>query len=306
MKRVIKNFWFWLAVVLAAAFLMNRALDRQTDFAETVIGVERNQGSPSYVLSQEAEVKVEGGIVRVSASLTGTIKSVFVKEGDRVEQNQLLAVQDDRDEKIAVELAEIGVKNALLEQKAAKLRLDVARRNLERLELQSQQDAVPLQSVDNQRDTVSQIEISLDVNRNSIRRAETQLETAKYRLSQRRLVSPVSGRVLQAAITAGAGVSAENTSTAFLILPDSEKYLLVRVQESDIDSVFIGQKVDFSLDYRDRTRHQGSVISIGSVFSNSFPGPRARENTVDVIVRADTIPFRIGRTVLALFHENDE
>jgi len=306
MKRFLKNIWVWLFVVLIVAGVANRNLDSRSETESRVDLSPNISAGKSYALSQNAIVEIEGGVVRVSAPLTGTIKSVLVSEGDKVVKGQLLALQEDRDDLIALELAKVAVDSELLKQKSTKLNLNIAKRKLERLEFQRRQDAVPQQSVDNQRDVLLAMELAIETNANSMKRMTTQIENARYRLSQRRVVAPVDGRILETAVTAGAGVSAENTSTAFSIIPDAPKYLLARVREQDIGSVFVGQVVEFTLDYRSEERYMGVVKQIGSVFSNANSGRNSRENSVDVVIQADDIPFRIGRTVLVQFHNTND
>lgn len=303
--RLLTNLWVWLLIIVVLAITTNAYLNRASEQEEGVtLGPTLPPSSP-YALSQNAVVEVEGGIVLVSANRTGTIKEVLVAEGDQVTQGQLLALQEDRDDRIAVRLAEIAVENEVLKQERNALDLDIARRNVDRAVIQRDQDAISQQQLETQQDNLTKTELAMATNGNSMERAQTQLETTRFNLSQRRVISPVDGRILTAAVTAGAGVSAENISTAFSIIPDAPKRLRAKVREDDIDSVYIGQIVDFAANNRSQDRRRGVVTQIGAVFSAAETGGRAQVNTVDVVITAEAIPFRLGKTVLVQFRKPD-
>lgn len=303
--RLLTNLWVWLAIIAVVAVIANAYLNRASEQEEGVTLAPTLAPSSPYALSQSAVVEVEGGIVLVSANRTGTIKEVLVGEGDQVKQGQVLALQEDRDDKIALRLAEITVENEVLKQERSALDLDIARRNVERAAIQREQDAISQQQLETQQDNLTKTELAIATNGNSMERAQTQLETARFNLAQRRVISPVDGRILTAAVTAGAGVSAENISTAFSIIPDAPKQLRAKVREDDIESVYIGQIVDFAANNRSKDRRRGVVIQIGAVFSAAETSGRAQSNTVDVVIEAEGIPFRLGKTVLVQFRKPD-
>ncbi|MGJ8560404.1 MAG: efflux RND transporter periplasmic adaptor subunit [Litorimonas sp.] len=303
--RLLTNLWVWLAIIAVVAVIANAYLNRASEQEEGVTLAPTLAPSSPYALSQNAVVEVEGGIVLVSANRTGTIKEVLVAEGDQVKQGQVLALQEDRDDRIALRLAEIAVENEVLKQERSALDLDIARRNVERAATQREQDAISQQQLETQQDNLTKTELAIATNGNSMERAQTQLETARFNLAQRRVISPVDGRILTAAVTAGAGVSAENISTAFSIIPDAPKRLRAKVREDDIDSVYIGQIVDFAANNRSKDRRRGVVVQIGAVFSAAETNGRAQSNTVDVVIEAEDIPFRLGKTVLVQFRKAD-
>ncbi|GLQ22446.1 hypothetical protein GCM10007853_03200 [Algimonas ampicilliniresistens] len=303
--RLLTNLWVWLLIIVVTALAATSYLKRTADQEESVTLAPTLAPSSPYALSQSAVVEIEGGIVLVSANRTGTIKEVLVAEGDEVKQGQLLALQEDRDDRIAVRLAEIAVENETLKQERSVLDLDIARRNVERAVIQREQDAISQQQLETQQDNLTKTELAMETNRNSMERVQTQLETARFNLAQRRVISPVDGRILTAAVTAGAGVSAENISTAFSIIPDAPKRLRAKVREDDIDSIYLGQKVDFAANNRSADRRRGVVTQIGSVFSVAETGGRSQTNTVDVVIETEDVPFRLGKTVLVQFLKPD-
>lgn len=303
--RLLTNLWVWLLIIVVMAVIANTYLNRASEQEEGVTLAPTLAPSSPYALSQNAVVEVEGGIVQVSANRTGTIKEVLVAEGDQVTEGQLLALQEDRDDRIALRMAEIAIETEVLKQDRTALDRDIARRNVERAMIQREQDAISQQQLETQQDNLTKIELSMATNGNSMERAQTQLETARFNLSQRRVISPVDGRILTAAVTAGAGVSAENISTAFSIIPDAPKRLRAKVREDDIDSIYVGQIVDFAANNRSKDRRRGVVTQIGAVFSAAETGGRAQVNTVDVVIEAEAIPFRLGKTVLVQFRKPD-
>lgn len=253
-----------------------------------------------FSLVKTGIVEIEGGIVNVSASRTGTFRSVFAKEGDRVEVGQILAEQENRDDIILVRSAELAIENAKIQSQQDQLNLKVQERDLERASIQLAQDAISQKSFDARQDSVATAKLTLQRNLNNLEKLQTELETAKLKLSQRKIYSPVSGLIIEAVVTAGEGVSADNVTTAFRIVPDAPKQVRVSIGESDLDKVYVGQRVVLG---RGDGQKAGRISSIGSVFSAAETGSVGRDNTVDVIVSTDDLPLMLGQGVVVQFEK---
>lgn len=105
--------------------------------------------------------------VQIYPAVSEEVTSVHFKAGDRVEAGQLLVQLDDREERLAVRLAEVNLKNA--------------RSLLERYQLAVKDGAVPESEVDS-------AQAAVDV-------AQVQLDQAKLDLSDRRILAPFAGVV---------------------------------------------------------------------------------------------------------------
>ncbi len=301
LKNLMTSVWVWLILIAGLSYVMYSTLQKRTTAEERVDLGNLPIPTSAYVLSKNGTVEIEGGIVQVSAPRTGIFKEVYVSEGNFVQKDQLLAIQEDRDDKIAIRRAEIAIENARIQDQTEELSLNIAERDLERAKIQVEQDAISQQQYDSKVDALERIKLSIKRRENTMEDLITQLETAKFNLEQRKILSPVDGRILESVVTAGAGVSAENVTTAFQIIPDAPKRIRVKVDESGIDKIFIGQSVDFTLSTNRQVKYQGVVDDIGEVFSSASNNMRSSQNTVDVIIQAETVPYRLGQTVLVQF-----
>lgn len=305
LKNIMTSVWVWLILIAGLSYVMYTTLQKRTTAEERVELGNMAIPTSAYVLSKNGTVEVEGGIVQVSAPRTGIFKDVYVSEGDFVEKDQLLAAQEDRDDIIAIRRAEIAIENARIQDQTEALSLNIAERDLERAKIQRDQDAISQQQYDSNVDALERVKLSILRRKNTMEDLVTQLETAKFNLEQRKILSPVKGRILESVVTAGAGVSAENVTTAFQIIPDAPKRIRVKVDEGGIGSIFVGQSVDFTLSKNRQVKYQGVIADIGEVFSSASNNALGAQNTVDVIIQADTVPYRLGQTVLVQFKGPD-
>lgn len=298
LRSLLKSVWIWLIVIASVSYLTYAALEKRSSEEDRVdLGDLKIPVSP-YALTKTGTVEIEGGIVKVSASRTGTFKAVYVKEGDLVAEGQLLAEQESRDDVIAIRSAELAIENAKIQKRRDELKISSGERDLERARIQIEQDAIAQSRYDSQKDALEGTRLTALSNKNSLEKLETNLDTARLKLARRKLFSPVNGQILESNITAGEGVSAQNVSVAFKIIPAAPKQVRVKVDEKGIDKIFVGQEAVLTSGTKKVT---GYVISIGEVFTAAETGRTGSTNTVDVIVAADDIPLRLGQGVLVQF-----
>lgn len=298
-KRLVKSTPVWALIISISCVLFYLVSQYQTN-ADEYIEYSDDEFTPSqFSLTTDGKVEVEGGIVNLSASQTGTFKKVYVKEGDTVEIGQLLAEQESRDDVIAVRNAKIDVENAKIQLQQDTLNLAIQVRNLERATIEFEEEAISKSDYERVQDQVEQTKLNNAINQNNLEKVLAQLETAELNLNRRRIISPVNGQIFQAAVNAGAGVSSSNVTVAFKIIPDASKNIRVKLSERDVDKVFLNQPVSIQKDVNSETIYQGSVVSIGKVFSSAVQ--LGDVNSLDVIISTDDIPFRLGKNVIVRF-----
>lgn len=117
--------------------------------------------------------------VVVKSQVDGRLEKVFFKEGEQVQQGQLIAQVDPRPFQIQLQQGQA----ALARDRAT---ANNARLNLERYTTLSAQHLVPQQQVDDQRTLVNQTEAAILAD-------EAQVNSAKLNLTYARITSPVSG-----------------------------------------------------------------------------------------------------------------
>ena len=284
--------WFLIAFLLAAVALSYTAIQSRADAANTLRVLPASD--QPFVAAAPGTVEVEGGLISLSANATGTFTDVLVAEGDRVEAGQLLAVQEDRDQEIAVRSAELALEKALITKEQRELDIANRRRDVARARTQRERGAISAQALETQLDGLRSAELNLRSIEIDIERAQTELETARFRLEQRNIRAPVSGRIIEAAAAPGTGASTEAVSTLFTLLPDRDRQVRLTVDAVTLERIFVGQSVMVSKRHNRDELYPGEVDRIAETFGLDA-------DRIEVVVSVEDLPFRIGQPVLVRF-----
>ncbi len=306
-RAISTSVWTWLIGLLAIALIAYLSLNLSLGSAGEVRATLADRPPSEFVVTARGVIDIEGGLIRLSANRTGVFSSVSVEEGDWVTKGQVLAVQDDRDDVIALRNAEVSLENAHIELERNLLELAIDQRDAERGALQREQDAIPQQQFENRLDAVKRSELAVARQRNTIVSSQAAVETARFNLAQRKLLAPVDGKVVKVNISPGSGVSAQNVSTAIVIVPKVDKLIRVAIGDIDADSVFAGQEVEIKHLLRAGDTYSGKVAHVAEVFStvleanSAVPTNSRKAPTIEVVVNAGDIPLRLGQEVLVQF-----
>lgn len=160
--------------------------------------------------------------VEVSSKITARIKSVLVKENDAVKAGQTVAILDGKDYEATKEQAEYKVSNTRSKYNRTEYLYSIGAKSQEELE-----DA--------------------QYNYDS---AESSLEKTESDLAETVITAPMDGIVVGEPKTAGTmAVQGSNNPTVIMTIANlSKKQILAKVDETDIGSVKVGQKAEFTVD----------------------------------------------------------
>lgn len=207
----------------------------------------------------------------LSAQLSGTVREISVKTGDRVRRGQLLAVLDDRSPRAQLGAAEAGVEESAqgLAEVEHALQAAAADRQFAEVTYRRYQELLNKNSVSRQefdgaeakyRAAVAQ-EAALAAKKKQIeargRQAKSQEESAQTLLSYSRLVSPIDGVVTAKSVDSGTVVM---PGTSIVTVEDTTQYRLeASLPEQFVAKVRVGQAV---LVETDRGKLEGRVVEI--------------------------------------------
>ena len=204
----------------------------------------------------------------VSSKVTGKVVEVFVEEGMRVEQDQVVARLDDTTEQAQLSLARAQAESS----RAALHEIEAELRNA-RLERDRLRDLVKRQltsqaSVDAADATFEQLAARLETGRENVKVAERNVELARDSLSNMTIKAPFAGMVVSknaqpgemiSPISAGGGF----TRTGICTIIDTDSLEIeVDVNEAYIQRVKAGQSVSATLDAYSEWRIPAEVIAI--------------------------------------------
>jgi HlyD family secretion protein len=186
--------------------------------------------------------------VQLSTEVIGKVKSIFVKEGDKVQKGQLLLQIDDeayisateqnqaavRMQKIAIERLQSNYQNLLAQWQRKKVLFD------KKLIDPQTFDAISLE--------LASADLQVKSGREQLIQAEAQLAQAKNNLAKTRAYSPINGVVTSLTIKVGetaiAGTMNFAASSLMTIANPASLHAEVNVDEADITNVAVGQRAE--------------------------------------------------------------
>lgn len=172
--------------------------------------------------------------ISVIPEVTGKLKEVKVKKGDKVEEGQALALIDDSDLRLNLQLEQTNLT-------AAQTQLDTAlsrQRQAEdaaRLALRQGQEDV--QTTEN----LEQARIAVEQAKNSVTQAELRVSQAQMRLDDATIVSPIAGEVISIGAEEGELVSTQ--TPLFTIVSDGNPKINANITAEQIALFEIGGQV---------------------------------------------------------------
>src|SRR5271154_2152845 len=232
----------------------------------------------------------------VTAQGYGRITEIFVKEGDHVKKGDKLLLQENvqanadvQAQSAAVNTAESGVQAADASFTAAKADLVSQQANMEKAKLDWERGQGPFKdglipkqdfdqrkstydgavaAVDSARARVQSLKAQLDQTRSQVNQNRAVLVRTQDVLSKTAYVSPINGIVSYLPVRVGEYVvpGIQNSTGSFLITVSDMSVVTfeVKVEETDIVNVKIGQDADVTIDAVPGKIFKGKVTEIGS------------------------------------------
>ncbi|MCT4631109.1 MAG: efflux RND transporter periplasmic adaptor subunit [Firmicutes bacterium] len=275
MKKIIKNKYFFIILVMILGFATYSYIQGNAVTAEEgPTTSESIVARGNIVIGFTGDGVAEIPVVNVDFDINGTLKEIYVSEGDKVTEGQLLAKLKDEEYLNKLKTSEITYKQALtnLELKkenevlsllSEKEKLDNYKSSLEKIKAEYQPmvenpDLYPSQDItfkkldldsaqtayDNQLkryNTLKNSNKSIEVEKANVESKKINLEIAEDDFNSTSLISPISATILNIAYKEGEIISSPSNSssqtsntTNFIILSDSDK-VEVTVPVSELD-----------------------------------------------------------------------
>ena len=228
--------WLWLPVLVCLLFGGYWVLARsqtQRDAAATnskgsnapsvsvVVASARTGNIPVYLNGLGSVTAFN--TVTVKTRVDGQLMNLAFKEGDFVNQGDLLAAIDARPFEVQLSQGE----GQLAHDQA---QLDNANVDLARYQLLSEQDAIPKQQLDTQAALVAQL-------RATLRQDQAQIDSARLNLTYCRITSPISGRIGLRLVDAGNIVHAADANGLLIITQIQPIAVLFTIPEDYLQSI---------------------------------------------------------------------
>jgi HlyD family secretion protein len=260
--------------------------------AVSTIAATRSDGSTVSVRAEPvatrdlvATVTASGWIrphrrVEVQADIMGRIIELNIKEGDVVQRGQVLLRIDPTQYEAAVSRARAAVSEALAREAQTKANLIQAERAYERFAQLATSDANLVS-----RQQLEEAETQMLVQRElltaagfGVQQSRSALEEARDRLAKTVIRAPMDGMVTRLNVEEGSTAivgTTNNPGSILLTVADlSSMEAVVRVDETDVPDINVGDSASVSIDAFPRQQFTGRVseISYSSVRSPLQPG----------------------------------
>ena len=295
----------WLIVLgLLAAGGVGLYLSSQADSRKVAAAAAAKPVDTPYAAIAAGKIDVEGGVIQVAARTAGVVREVDVQEGDSVAKGQVLARLEDDQLRLASNQAQAAADQARAQIALLQAQRDAAARELRRL-VQLKEFAAA-QSVDKQRDLVTQADASIAAQRAAVTTAQAQLAATSYQLELTAVRAPADGRIVRRYANPGSGASTLNVSTMFDLEPNTARIVRAELAESDLPNVAVGQDVEILPDADPLHPAHGKVLRRAYQFGgrkllSDDPSEKTDERVVEVVASVDGAPFLIGQRVLVKF-----
>ena len=219
----------------------------------------------------------------LSFRVKGTVSEVLVRQGDSVNEGQILAKLDTRELQLSVQQARASVN-------IARAKVSEANQSFQRAKRLFEQDA-------GSQAEVEKATGALAAARGDLVSAQSTLEQANRDLASAALVAPFSGTIASRSVEPFAEISAG--AEVFILESEGAVEVEVSVPEVLIKNLDHGQTVRITFPTSPGTEISGTVNEIGSrtVAGNAFP--------VTIQTSANDLDLRAGMTASVLFNFAD-
>lgn len=225
-------------------------------------------------------------MVDLSADITGRIVNLRVREGDTVTRGQLLLRIDPTQYEAAVQRSEASLASARAQAAQSQANSDQAKRDLARSEeiLAANPASITTEQMERLRTQVEITAAVAEASRHSVEQAVAGLRDAKNNLTKTTILAPMSGRVTRLNVeegeTAIMGTMNRDAATLLTISDMAVLETRVRVDETDVSRVKIGDSTVVQIDAFPDTTFLGRVVQI----SNSSLRPAGSTGAADQAV----------------------
>jgi len=252
------------------------------------------------------DARVKGTIVSISSKLSGRIEKVLVDEGDKVTQDQVIAIIEKKDLEVQVANAKANLAayqaklDAMLAgnrnqevlqgqsaQAEAQATLNNAQKDYNRMETLYLEGAISSQQRDSaytalsvakaRYDTAMQKysllaegtrQEDMEAAKAQVEQAKTVLENAQLQLSYSEIKAPTSGTVALKSVNAGQYVVPGQPM--FNIVDLHDVWIMANIEETYAGKICEGQQVDFTIDIYPGQMFHGKVLSVGAATGSEF------------------------------------
>lgn len=225
--------------------------------------------------------------VDVAADISGRIVRLAVKEGDIVKRGQFLLEIDPAQYQAAVQRSEAAVASARASVAQAKANLDQATRNYQRsMEIKKTNASLISEEALEQLKTAVEVNTALleSASQNADQSAAS-LREARSNLARTTILAPMSGKITRLVVeqgeTAVPGTFNKDAATLLTIADLSKFETKVKVDETDVARISLGDSAVIQIDAFPDTTFVGKVVEISNSSVKATGATSSTEQAID-------------------------
>lgn len=238
--------------------------------------------------------------VNITSEVTGEIIALKVKEGDYVNAGQMLIVLDTVQLKSNVDEARFAMTEIEARLEGSKVTMEQAKEEYERQERLFKDDLTSETAHNDAKYAYLNAVSSYDAMKAQAKQYSSRLEKQLDYLSKAKLVAPMSGIITYVDCEVGEIAPAQTAYTqgkTLMTISNLDVFEVeVEVDETEINKVELGQKVDIEVDAFADTVFPGQVVEIGNtaLISSLSSQEQSTNFSVKVIFQETGVKIRPG------------
>jgi HlyD family secretion protein len=225
--------------------------------------------------------------VDLAADISGRIVRLAVKEGEMVRKGQFLLEIDPQEYIAAVQRSQAALSSAKAQEAQARANLIQAERNYQRsLEIQKANPQLVAA------EQLEQLKTQVDVNKalaeaakHNVDQSEAGLRDARSKLSKTTILAPMSGRITRLVVeqgeTAVPGTFNKDAATLLTISDMSVLETKVKVDETDVARISLGDSAVVQIDAFPDTTFVGKVVEISNSAVRAAATGQSTDQAID-------------------------
>jgi membrane fusion protein (multidrug efflux system) len=245
-----------------------------------------------YPYQSTEDASIAGLDHMISSVQSGKILQVAVDDGDVVKKGDLLFTLDDTLLQIEKEKAAAGLDHANDEVKLQKIRVDLAREDLERATKEFAGGVISQEAMNHAEKTFQMMQAQLESINSLADVQEATLKMIETQVQYSQVTAPTNGIIAKRWHDPGDVIRAGQTVLSLMDL--SHIWITANIEETKLSSIHVGAPVDITVDAYPGLEFQGNVMVIGAAAASQFaliPPNNSSGNFTKVTQR---IPLRIS------------
>ena len=202
-------------------------------------------------------------MVNVGAQVSGQVKALKVRLGERVEEGQLVAEIDSLPQQNQLRNSEAALTTAQAELRSAEALLAQNRQARERQRRMRAADASSQSDLETAEAAYKTSLANVDALKAKVAQARIAVDTAQVNLRYTRIVTPIAGTVVSLVTEEGTTVNANQMAPTIIIVAQTDTMTVkASISEADVTTVRPGQPVYFTILGDPQRRYETALRTI--------------------------------------------